>query len=550
MKNSLALILLLGPFLLAAQSTDNTIVKSQPEAVMVYLSGAQVNSKASANLKAGRQTLVFEKLSNTIDANSVQVKADADVTILSVNYELNYLKPQDYKEFKDLEDSVKWYRDQVARLQINRRAHEEELSLLASNKSIGGANVGVNTAELAKMADFLRTRVQDAALKKYEIEQKERKLNERISTLEAQMNNMRSNELKPTGEVIVQVNAAAAGQANFELSYYTTNCGWTPSYDIRVKDVNSKAIVAAKANVYQNTGQPWKNVKLSLSTGNPSRGNTKPALNPWWLSLSENPPVRTYYKKTEEYRTSRAPVAAGAVSEDAAMPAALSEVTISAMREKSKTPSQFTQVVGSNTNSVFSINLPYSIASDGSENYVEIQQYEIDAAYKHFGIPKVDPDAFLLAELLGWDKGELLPGDANVYFENNYVGKTYFDTRIADDTLSVALGRDNNVVIKRKMVKELNERTSVNNTMKKVTRNFEIDVRNTRKAPIELEIEDQIPLSNNEQLTVEAIDTGKAEYNKETGKLTWRLKLQPGESTKLSFSYSVRYPKKFILNGL
>lgn len=549
MKKSLSLILLLCPFLLAAQSTDNIIVKSQPEAVMVYLSGAQVNSKASANLKAGRQTLVFEKLSNTIDANSVQVKADADVTILSVNYELNYLKPQDYKEFKELEDSVKWYRDQVSRLQINRRAHEEELSLLASNKSIGGANVGVNSAELAKMADFLRNRVQDAALKKYEIEQKERKMNERISTLEAQMNNMRSNELKPTGEVIVQVIAAAAGQANFELSYYTNNCGWTPSYDIRVKDVNSKAIVAAKANVYQNTGQAWKNVKLSLSTGNPSRGNTKPALNPWWLSLTENPPVRTYYKKTEEYRTSRAPVAAGAVQEDA--PVSLSEVVVvNSPREKSKTTAQFTQVVGSNTNSVFSISLPYTIESNGGDNYVEIQRYEIDAAYKHFGIPKVDPDAFLLAELLGWDKGELLPGDANVYFENNYVGKSYFDTRIADDTLSVALGRDNNIVLKRKMVKELNERTSVNNTMKKVTRNFEIEVRNTRKAPVELELEDQIPLSNNEQLVIEALDTGKAEYNKETGKLTWRLKLQPGESTKLSFSYSVRYPKKFILNGL
>lgn len=537
------------PLLLAAQNSENTIVKTQPEEVMVYLNGAQITSRASANLKAGQQTLVFEKLSNTIDPNSVQVKADADVTILSVNYELNYLKPQDYKEFKELEDSVRWYRDQVARLQINRRSYEEELSLLASNKSIGGANVGVNTAELTKMADFLRTRVQDAALKKYEIEQKERKMNERISTLETQMNTMRSNELKPTGEVIVQVSAAAAGQANFELAYYTNNCGWTPSYDIRVKDVNSKAIVAAKANVYQNTGQSWKNVKLLLSTGNPSRGNTKPELNPWWLSLTENPPLRTYYKKTEEYRTSRAPVAAGSVQEDS--PVSLSEVVVvNSPREKSKTTAQFTQVVGSNTNSVFSISLPYTIESNGGDNYVEIQRYEIDAAYKHFGIPKVDPDAFLLAELLGWDKGELLPGDANVYFENNYVGKSYFDTRIADDTLSVALGRDNNIVLKRKMVKELNERTSVNNTMKKVTRNFEIEVRNTRKAPVELELEDQIPLSNNEQLVVDALETGKAEYNKETGKLTWRLKLQPGESTKLSFSYSVRYPKKYILNGL
>ena len=103
------------------------------------------------------------------------------------------------------------------------------------------------------------------------------------------------------------------------------------------------------------------------------------------------------------------------------------------------------------------------------------------------------------------------------------MGKSYFDTRIADDTLSVALGRDNNIVLKRKQVKELNERTAINNGIKKVSRNFEIEVKNTRKAPIEMEIEDQIPLSNNEQLVVEVLDTGKAEYNKETGKLTRSL---------------------------
>lgn len=550
--------LVIGAFLVALnvsaqnENADALKISTKPEEVMVYLNGAQVFSKGNANLKPGRQTIIFDKLSNHIDANSVQVKADADVTILSVNYQLNYLKPQDFREYQVLDDSLKIYSDLNARLAITRRSYEEELSMLNSNKSIGGSNVGVSVSELTKMADFIRARVQETSIKKYEIEVKERKNNERIQAINSQLSNMRNNDMKPTGEIIVQLNANNAGNANFELGYYVGNCGWVPSYDIRVKDVNSPSVIAAKANVYQNSGQDWKNVKLSLSTGNPSRGNTKPNLNPWWLSLTENLPRKDYYKKSMADEKSK-----GRYADDAPMPAAamgsegISEEIISTQNVRSRSAANFTTVASNTTtNSTFEIKIPYTIKSDGGDNFVEIQKYDIAANYKYFAIPKTDKDAFLLAELIGWDKSELLPGDANVYFENNYVGKTYFDSRIIDDTLSVALGRDNNVIINRKQIKELNERTAVNGAQKKVTRTYEIEVKNTRKAAIELDLEDQIPLSNNELLIVELLDSGKAEYNKETGKLEWKLKLQPGEATKLRFSYSVRYPKKYILNGL
>ena len=553
MKTTLVIGAFIAVLNLSAQNenADALKISTKPDEVMVYLNGAQVFSKGNANLKPGRQTIVFDKLSNHIDANSVQVKADADVTILSVNYQLNYLKPQDFREYQVLDDSLKIYSDLNARLAITRRSYEEELSMLNSNKSIGGSNVGVSVSELTKMADFIRLRVQETSTKKYEIEVRERKNNERIQAINSQLSNMRNNDMKPTGEIVVQLNATNAGSANFELAYYVTNCGWVPSYDIRVKDVNSPSVIAAKANVYQNSGQDWKNVKLSLSTGNPSRGNTKPNLIPWWLSLTENLPRKDYYKKSLADDKSK-----GRYTEDAPAPAAmdrsLSEVQISSMPGvRSNTAASYTTVASNTTtNATFEIKIPYTIKSDGGDNFVEIQKYDIAANYKYFAIPKSDKDAFLLAELIGWDKSELLPGDANVYFENNYVGKTYFDSRIIDDTLSVALGRDNNVIINRKQVKELNEKTAVNGSQKKVTRTFEIEVKNTRKSAIELDLEDQIPLSNNELLIVELLDSGKAEYNKETGKLEWKIKLQPGEATKLRFSYSVRYPKKYILNGL
>jgi len=531
-----------------AQNTEiDARINTKPEQVTLFVSGAQITAKGSSNLKAGRQTVVFDKLSNFVNANSVQVKADKDITILSVNYQYNYLEPEEKKDFKQLEDSLKTYRQQLQRLTITKNSYVEEISVLQANKSIRGDNVGVTATELAKMADLIRNRYAEAALRKLEIEEKEIKLSERIVKMDQQLAQLRQGEQTVTGEVVVQLIAATAGNANFELGYFVNNCSWSPMYDIRVKDVNSPTTVVAKANVIQNTGQDWKNVKLSLSTGNPTLGNTKPNLNPWTLSLSD--PI--VYRKAR-YKT-QAPAAAYDKEEAPNSGAQLNEVVISGIssRGESVTATDLT-VVDNNqlTNAIFNISVPYNIASNGKENIVEIQQYEVAANYSYFSIPKIDNDAFLVADLIGWDKGELLSGDANVYFENNYVGTTYFDARIVDDTLSFALGRDNNITIKRKQTKDFNEKTSISGNTKKITRSFDIEVKNTRKSPIEIELEDQIPLSNNEELIIEAINTGNAEYNKETGKLTWKLKLNAAESKKLTFSYSIKYPKKMILNGL
>lgn len=549
MKTTFFAILIFISNSIFAQNTDiDARITTKPEQVTLYVSGAQITAKGNSNLKSGRQTVVFDKLSNFINANSVQVKADKDITILSVNYQYNYLEPEEKKDFKQLEDSLKFYRQQAQRLTITKNSYVEEISLLQANKSIKGDNVGVTATELTKMADLIRNRYAEAALRKLEIEEKEIKLSERIVKMDQQLAQLRQGEQTVTGEVVVQLIAATAGNANFELGYFVNNCSWSPLYDIRVKDVNTPTTVIAKANVIQNTGQDWKNVKLSLSTGNPTLGNTKPNLNPWTLSLSD--PI--VYRKAR-YKT-QAPAAAYDKEEDNG--STLSEVVITSRNNgyvatESITAAEITSVDNNQlTNAVFNISVPYNIASNGKENIVEIQQYEVAANYSYFSIPKIDNDAFLVADLIGWDKGELLSGDANVYFENNYVGTTYFDARIVDDTLSFALGRDNNITIKRKQTKDFNEKTSISGNTKKITRSFDIEVKNTRKSAIDIELEDQIPLSNNEELIIEAINTGNAEYNKETGKLTWKLKLNPAESKKLTFSYSLKFPKKMILNGL
>ncbi|MEX1190190.1 MAG: DUF4139 domain-containing protein [Bacteroidia bacterium] len=535
----------------AQNNPDEVNVNTKPENITVYLSGAQIEAKGSALLKSSTKTVVFPNLSNYVDANSVQVKANTDITIMAVNFRLNYLQPTENKEFKMLEDSLEKQKKDIARVVLKKDSYKEELTILQSNRSIGGNNVGVSVAELTKMADFIQTRYHEASLKYLEHSEKEEDMRKDMKRMENQLNQIRSQGSKPTGEIVVQLGESVSLNTTFELTYYVTNCGWVPMYDIRVKDVNSQADITAKANVYQNTGDDWKNVNLSLSTGNPSRGNTKPQINPWQLYLSNKNTARAKanYPKSMNMM---APMESRS-DEMRDMPQSINAKTIQVLpglsSGSSVTPSSFTNVNTTTTNSIFDIKIPYTIKSDGKDNIVEIQKYEVSAKYAYFAIPKVDRDAFLVADLIGWDKNELLPGDANVYFEKNYVGKTYFDSRIVDDTLSFALGRDNNVRIDRKKVKELSEKVNITNNYIKQTREFEIDLKNTRKSEITIELEDQIPMSTNEELTIEKINAEGAIYDKQTGKLTWNITLAPGQSKTLKFGYSVKYPKNMVLGG-
>lgn len=550
MKHLLLTLLFSIPFIGTSQNNTNEVsINTKPAKVMVYINGALVESTGSALLKSTTKTIVFPNLSNYIDANSVQVKANTDISIMSVNYRLNYLKPTESKEYKTLQDSIDSFKRDMARLKIKNDGYKEELNILQVNKNIGGTDAGVSVAELSKMVDYYRIKYNETALKSLELTEKEADMNKELKRMEKQLNQIRNQGSKPTGEVVVQLGESVNLKTEFELSYYVTNCGWVPMYDIRVKDVNSKANITAKANVYQNTGDDWDNIKLALSTGNPSRSNTKPSLNPWQIYISNASQARA--KRYAKSVNMDAPMQENRdESMNSKVEVARSlQLMPSSMGGSSVTPASSTTVNSETTNSVFNITIPYSIKSDGKDNTVEIQEYEVEAQYAYFAIPKLDKDAFLVSDLVGWDQSELLPGDANVYFENNYVGQTYFDSRIIDDTLSFALGRDNNVRVNRKKTKEFSETVSITGNYRKQTRAFEIELKNTRKSEIKVEIEDQIPLSTNEDLTVDLIGGSDAYFDKKSGILAWKLTLKPGESKVLKFGYSVRYPKSMRLTG-
>jgi uncharacterized protein (TIGR02231 family) len=197
----------------------------------------------------------------------------------------------------------------------------------------------------------------------------------------------------------------------------------------------------------------------------------------------------------------------------------------------------------------FKIGIPCDVPADGQYYDVEMQRETLKATYDYFCAPKLDGDAFLRAKVTDWMQYSLLPGESNIYFKGTYVGKAYIDPAMANDTLDLSLGRDKSITVDRKMLSDFCKTSNLGGNTK-TTKAFETSITNTKKVPVTFTLEDQIPLSQNEDITVELEESSGAALDPATGKLTWSLSIAPGETVKKQLRFSVKYPKKKLISGL
>lgn len=190
----------------------------------------------------------------------------------------------------------------------------------------------------------------------------------------------------------------------------------------------------------------------------------------------------------------------------------------------------------------FEVNTPYSIKSDNKNTTIEVDRYELPADYEYFAIPKISKDAFLLANITDWEKYNLLEGEANIFFENTYIGKTILDTRYVSDTLNISLGRDKSILVSREKGRDYNSKKFLG-TKKEDTREWKINVRNNKTQAIDFVVLDQVPVSTISEIEVNVESLSGGDLNAETGEVKWKLKLKPSEKKELGLKYKVKYPK-------
>ena len=194
------------------------------------------------------------------------------------------------------------------------------------------------------------------------------------------------------------------------------------------------------------------------------------------------------------------------------------------------------------TTTRFEIREKYTIKSNAEITVIAVDEFELPALFQHYAAPELNENVFLTATLKNWEKFDFLAGEANIYFEGNYAGKSFIDPQATADSLNLSLGMDPNIIVKREKLENFKSKSFLGGT-RIVDKGYTIEVKNNKKTPINLILEDRIPISENKEIKVEDITTGTAEYNDKTGILRWKLQLPPNATDKKEFIYTVKYPK-------
>ena len=501
----------------------------------IYSNSAELNHTASATIPSGTSEIVIKNVADYVNENTIQIGAPANVTVLSVQFTRNFISEYEIDEsnpmIKKVRDSIMLIEKEMGKIANEKVSYSKTIDLLDKNQNVAGQNSGLNVTELIKLVDYYRAKRNELSNLVDTLIEKENKLKDKLSKLNSKLElNTQKQEKSSQGKLVLQVMTDVGSSVNLEINYLTNNASWSPFYDLRADNINSPINLMYKAKVVQNTGIDWKKVKLTLSSGNPNQNNTAPILQAWFLRYGY---PRTYNNSNVVMNSV---AIRGAVSYD--KKAEMDESSIS----------NYTTINENQLNISFDIDIPYDILSNGKAHSVALKDLKLPATYKYYAVPKVEKEAFLLAEISEYSKFNLLPGEANIIFEGMYVGKTMINPNQTSDTLNLSMGRDKKIAIKREKIADKSG-TKFLSGYKEQTFTYDITVKNNKKEAIEMLLKDQYPISTDKEIIIELLDDGKAKVNAETGILTWDVKLNAGETKKYRISYKVKYPKdKFIDN--
>lgn len=539
MKRRLTLFFALCAFVSFSQSKSVTAPITD---VTLFLSGAQVTHKGDVTLKKGENTLVLSGLTAGMDVNSIQILGNKDYTILSVKHQMNYTSKVSNTRVRAIQDSIKLLGFQTSERASLRAVYQEEKAFLQANRSIKGDNGLLIREDLAEMADFYRSRMKEIEYKILDLNQTDRESNEKLQHLQTQLSQLQSQNVTNPGEIEFVVTTDEDKKADVVITYLATNAGWTPYYDLRAEDIESDIEFTYRAKVWQGTGADWKRVNLTISTGNPNVGAQVPALNPWYVNIYAPQAYRGRAKSEayDDYEQKPAAMASGYMAEMDKSSRAMNSMQTSA---------SFTTITSNSVSTEFKISIKYDIASDNQPVEVVMQKQRLKASYKYVAIPKLEAAAYLQADIIDWMQYSLLSGESNIYFKGTFVGNGYIDPALANDTLQLSLGRDNAITVKRDQVKDYCK-TSVFGVKKSTSKAYEITIVNTKKKAINIEVYDQVPLTQNADLEVVVEELSGATQEVATGKVTWKMTVEPEKTEKRQLRFTVKYPKKNLIQNL
>ena len=570
-------------------------VNSEISEVTVYQIGALINRKTTFKTDKGQTILRLTKLAPYIMEESIKVDGDGSFTILNVQFKNDYLNELERNQaVETLLDSLDFYNKKIEESDTWTKILNEKLEFLKANQNISGKQEATDLASLRSLDAYYSENLQKINLELLNQKRLKASYNEQIKKINNELNSIRSNRSMPSGTIEITIEKNNAQTASLGVSYQVSNASWYPGYDIRFTGTKDPLHIAYKANIRQNTGVDWKDVNVILSNAQSHISAQIPQLEPWplyyyfpeltsalqsrvagvspqmaeanedvILDMEESPRmIRGISGKMPEnplYVIDGVPqdgpqnlnpndIESINVLKDASATAVYGArggngvVLITTKKDKSVSSAPLSISYKNETSIEFTIESKQTILSNNQLNTFVYKNTDLEAQYEYQSIPKLSEKVYLVGKLYDWFSADLVSGEANIYMENSYVGKSQINTTQFSDTLNISFGIDNNIIIDREKLKNFSETRFIGSN-KTESVSWKISIRNNKSYPVSLIVSDQIPLSTSKEIQVDAVELSGGKMNSSTGEVIWNLTLNPNENRELIMTYSVRYPK-------
>ncbi len=643
----------------AQASVDTIRTQSGVEAVTVFFSGAVVERHAVLKLQKGKQVVQITALPRSLKPESIQLSGVKQATILVVKHGfVTPERPDDPKQRKVLEAEEKAIIRRNQALEAEMDVLHQEENILLQNANIAKRSDGTTVTALREAADFYRLRLGEIRkmlfANRHQIEANQEQLKEIYRAI----NSLKGPVPQEQSQIFVTLEARRDFTDTLIVKYFDQSAGWKPTYDFRVNDLRQPLQISYLAEVFQFTGEDWKQVKLVLSNTNPTLSGDKPILKPWYFGRAE-PRIESVSQYAEGFSAVKGKVLdqkqegipfanvvlkqdnfqLGGTTSDVegnysfsklrpgnydlhvsyvgyhpavvnnvrlypdkitytdlrmAEGIALKEINVMdyqqplISKDETSTGATYSQEEISRTNDLsirgsrnksgeyfidgirvrgntnmsgsitgidaflpktpellmYHIENRQTILGDGENQRVPIKDEKVKARYVHHAVPKLSNDVFLIAEIAPWSQLNLLDGKASLYYQGTFVGETEVRSKSTGDTLSLGLGRDRSIVLERRQALDQESRKYIGNNIKQQLK-WEITIRNNKDFPVELLVEDQLPISKNKSVEIEHQTLPAAALDEATGLLKWQLVIPGGEKTLLKLNYSVKFPASY-----
>jgi uncharacterized protein (TIGR02231 family) len=518
-----------GLYFLSSAFADSAETSKITE-VVVYGDRARISREVTVNVPGGDSQFELAGLPGDLDENSVgiTVRSGSSVIIRGMDVQREFLSENADARSLDLLKQLDQLQNQKRALQSQQGVFEDKREFFRKLNTGGDRNDKqvFSADELKKLYDLYSGELAAIASASLPLDAADRKLNPEIERIEKELGQL--SQKKEQHRVSVTVQSQSAAELRIELRYVVHNAWWLPVYEARVDTSSGKVSLMYDAMIRQRTGEDWTKARLTVSTARPEQNNQLRELEPKYLRFSQ--PVPASPPRSMAFKSEK----------PSATPTAKEEAT----EQDNVAQIESAQLESNGLSVAYQVAVPATIPSDGQAHRTNLTQIELSGKLSYATSPGLEPAAFLKEHLTNTGPDPLLPGKVNLFRDGDLIGSLPLTLISAGAEFDLFCGRDDAVKIEHKELVNRDAEIGILSHRKQNQRKYQIAIQDFRKNPIKLTVYDQIPISQDNDITVTPgqYSLKPTGVDKDTGKITWDLDLAPSEKKTIEFDYTVEWP--------